>query len=152
MKLAYKVEGLRELGNAMRELGQREALKIAGAMTNAGAQVVKKEAVLNIEKSPSIDEGDLRDAVIVKKRGRSESRLTSEHIVTVRGRGKETKKSVQFGAPHAHLVEFGTVNMPAEPFLRPALDQNIQKAIDAMKAKGDGRVEAAARKLAKGRK
>lgn len=152
MKQSFKVEGLRELGNAMRELGQKDALRIAGAMTNAGAQVVKKEAVLNIEKSPSVDEGDLRDAVIVKKRGRSESNLTSEHIVTVRGRGKETKKGVQFGAPHAHFVEFGTVNMPAEPFLRPALDQNIQKVIGVMKAKGDGRIEAAARKAAKGRK
>jgi len=25
-------------------------------------------------------------------------------------------------APHAHLIEFGTVKMPARPFLRPALD------------------------------
>lgn len=151
MKQSFKVEGLRELGNAMRELGQREAVKIAGAMTNAGAQVVKKAAVLNIEKSPSIDEGDLRDAVIVKKLGRSESNLTSQHIVTVRGRGKETKKGLQFGAPHAHFIEFGTVEMPAEPFLRPAFDQNIQKAVGEMKAKGQGRIEAAAKKLARGR-
>lgn len=28
-----------------------------------------------------------------------------------------------FAAPHAHLIEFGTVNMRAQPFFRPAFDE-----------------------------
>lgn len=27
------------------------------------------------------------------------------------------------GAPHAHLLEFGTSKMPAQPFFRPAVDE-----------------------------
>ena len=35
---------------------------------------------------------------------------------------------VQARAPHAHLVEYGTQNMAAKPFLRPALEKNINRA------------------------
>ncbi len=31
-------------------------------------------------------------------------------------------------APHAHLLEFGTVNMSPKPYLRPALYKNIAEA------------------------
>ena len=47
-------------------------------------------------------------------------------------------------APHAHLVEFGTGPrqqkngkstgvMPAQPFMRPAFDNNVDRAIETMK-------------------
>lgn len=154
MKTTFKVEGLRPLGAAMRELGYAVALRVAGAMTNAGAQVVKKEAVSNVERNPSIETGSLRDSIIVKKIPRSQTHLTSEHIVTVRGRGKIIRRGKRKGqretsAAHAKFVEFGTVNMPAEPFLRPALDQRKEDAARAMKEKGMARIEAEARKAAR---
>lgn len=31
---------------------------------------------------------------------------------------------VAFAAPHAHLIEYGTVNMAAQPFFRPAFDES----------------------------
>lgn len=153
MKTTWKVDGLRELGAAARELGGPAVIRIAGTMTNAGAQVVKHEAVRNIERNPSIDTGSLKDSVIVKKIPKSQTRLTSEHIVTVRGRGKIIKRGKRKGqretsAPHAKFVEFGTVNMPAEPFLRPALDQRKGDAAEAMRARGAVRLEAEARKAA----
>ena len=33
-------------------------------------------------------------------------------------------------APHAHLLEYGTVKMPAQPFYRPAVDRKKSEAID----------------------
>lgn len=150
---SFEVKGLRELGAAMKDLGDEVGSRIARGMTNQAAQLVKAAAVANIIKSPSVDKGHLRDSVIVKKLGRGESDLTAEYIVTVRGRGKKSKKGVTVaGAPDAHFVEFGTVNMPAEPFLRPALDNNVTKAVETMKRYGEKRIEAAARKAAKGRK
>lgn len=154
MKTTFKVEGLRELGESMRALGSEVAVRISASMTGAAAKVVKTAAVRNIESSPSIETGSLRDSVIVKKIPKSQTRLTSEHIVTVRGRGKiirrgKKKGERQTSAPHAHFVEFGTVNMPAEPFLRPALDRNQQRAAEVMKETGKARIEAAARKVAK---
>lgn len=35
------------------------------------------------------------------------------------------KKGIKY-AYHAHLVEFGTKNMPAQPYLRPAVMDNIE--------------------------
>jgi len=32
-----------------------------------------------------------------------------------------------FAAPHAHLIEFGTANMRAQPFFRPAFDEQRQE-------------------------
>ncbi len=135
-----RVDGLRELGEAMRKLSKDVAIRTARSATAAGARVIKKAAVTNIEKSPSVETGSLHDSVIVKRLGKGDTNLTSEHIVTVRGRGKVIKKGKNKGqrqtsAPHAHFVEFGTVNMPAEPFLGPAFTQHKEAAVTAIKDK-----------------
>jgi HK97 gp10 family phage protein len=135
-----QVLGLRELGEAMRKLSKDVALKTARSATAAGATVIKKAAKSNILKSPSVQTKSLHDGVITKRLGKAETDLTSEHIVTVRGRGKSTKKkdgtvTKTAGAPHAHFVEFGTVNMPAEPFLRPAFEAEKGNAVTAIKDK-----------------
>lgn len=128
-----QVKGLRELGAAMKALGNEMGLKIARAATGAAAQPVKKRAIANIIASPAVDTGSLKASVIVKRLGKKESKLTSEHIVTVRGRGKRKKDGTrQTEAPHASKVEFGTVHMPAEPFLRPAFDSQKGAALTAM--------------------
>ena len=132
-KITVEVKGLHELGEKMRGLSAKVASRVASSATSAAAQVIKKKAIANIKRSPSIDTGSLRDAVIVKKIPKGQSRLTSEHIATVRGKGKPyNKKGKKIIAPHAHLVEFGTVHMPAEPFLRPAFDTEKRRALDAM--------------------
>lgn len=132
--VTVKVDGLAELGRRLSTLKSDMALKAARSATGAAAQVIKKTAVLKIDSNPSIETGSMRGAVIVKRLPKGESNLTSEHIVTVRGRGKTSKKTgiKQKDAPYAHYVEFGTVNMPAEPFLRPAFDQNKETAVQAM--------------------
>jgi len=59
------------------------------------------------------------------------TRLTGVHLVdTIRARMKKgaAEGYVAAGgkeAPHAHLVENGTVRMQAQPFMRPAFDENI---------------------------
>ncbi len=135
--VTVKVEGLSELGRRMAALSADVSLKIARSATAAAAGIVKKGAVANIVASPSVVTGSLRDDVIIKRLSKRESNLTSEHIVTVRGRGKSTKKTAKDqksrNAPHAHFVEFGTVNMPAEPFLQPAFETHKQAALEAMK-------------------
>lgn len=130
-----RVDGLQELGKAMKTLTEDVNKRIARAATGAAAQVVRKAAVDNINRSPSVETGNLRRNVIAKRLPPNEAQMTSAHIVTVR-KGRVTKKQYAKGlrdAYYARYVEFGTVDMPAEPFLRPALDNNVQKAINAMK-------------------
>lgn len=143
-RVTVKVDGLRALGERMRKLSADVALKSARSATAAGAGVIKKRAKANITRNPSVDRGDLLKAVITKRLPRGQTDMTSEHIVTVRGRGKKKKDgSVQASAPHGHLVEFGTVNMPAEPYLRPAFDQGKEEAARAIADRLRKRIEKA---------
>lgn len=137
VKTTVRIDGLRQLGEQMRALGADVAQKIAVSATGAAAQTVKKRAVRNVTASPSVHTGSLRDAIIAKKVPKRQTPLTSEHVVTVRGRGKPrgNPKRKQSRAPHASLVEFGTVNMAAEPFLGPAFDSEKNRAVDAMAEK-----------------
>lgn len=141
-RTTVQVFGLKELGQRMERLKAKVATSIATGSTGAAAGVIKKAAIRNIERSPSVETGSLRDAVIVKKVPKSQSSLTSEHIVTVRGKGKAFNKKGQRipRAPHARFVEQGTVNMPAEPFLRPAFDGHSGEALSAMVAKIEKRL------------
>lgn len=146
------VAGLRELGQAMKALGNEVGTRIARSATAAGAKPIRREAAVRIVSSPSVDTGSLRDAVIVKRAGKGETTgLTSEHLVTVRGRGKPYNKKGQkvARAPHAHLVEFGTVNMPAEPFLRPAFEAKKHEAVTEMTKALQRGIDRAAKRAAK---
>lgn len=148
--VTIQVDGLRQLGEALRELGDVTARKICGQATGAAARLVKEAAKNNIRRSPSVDTGSLLESVIVKKLSKSQTDLTSAHIVTPRHHRQRRKtKQRQSVAPHAVFVEFGTVNMAAEPFLGPALSQNISQATNAMKDKLSTGIAIAARRARK---
>jgi HK97 gp10 family phage protein len=152
-KTVLKVDGLRQLGEAMKDLDEKISTRISWSATGGAAKIVKAAAIKKIESNPSIDTGSLHDAVIVKRvPNREREGVTAAHYVTVRGRGKPYNKKGQkvARAPHAFLVEFGTVNMPAEPFLRPALEENQTQAIDEMKRRLIAGIDKATKKAAKG--
>ncbi len=130
-----KVEGLKELGEAFRRLTYDMQVRAGRSATGSAATPIKRRAIQNIKSSPSVETGALSKSVIVKRLPKNQTpQGTSEHIVTVRGRGKKLKSGrFQDSAPYASKVEFGTVHMPAEPFLRPALDSGKNEAIEAMK-------------------
>lgn len=146
--VTIRVDGLRELGERMRKLSEKVAKKLAGQATGAAAQVVKKSYKLNLRSNPSIDTGLVEKNVIAKKLGKSQTNLTSEHIVTVKKVvypqvGASTKK--RNTRQVAGYLEFGTVNMPAEPGLRPAFDENRSKLTEVIKKKlADGILKAGA--------
>lgn len=114
------VSGLRELGKALKKLDREVSTRIARRATGRAATPIREQAETNIVSSPSVVTGELRDNVIVKRV--TDTDLTSEHIVTVRKRK----------APHGVFVEFGTVKMPAEPFLGPAFDSRGSDALRTM--------------------
>ena len=131
----FAVKGLRELGLAMQALSADMAGKVARQATAAGAGVVRKAA----RDAAPVDTGNLKAAVVMKRLPKRETNLTEEYVVTVRkgkksdavkgraGRGRQGKD-----AYYARFVEFGTVKLPARPFMRPALENNTQKATDAV--------------------
>lgn len=129
--VTVKLDGLRDLGQRMKGLSEAMNSRIARAATAAGAAVIRDAAKQKV----AVDTGNLKKNIIVKRLPKGESPLTSEHIVTVR-QGKLTKKQKASGlgdAFYGRFVEYGTAKMPARPYLRPAYDQNKEKAVQAIK-------------------
>lgn len=138
-----QVDGLRELGDRFADLAAQMQKSVARSVTNAGAQVIKKQAIINapVSKAPhryyakkgapaeEVDPGNLKKNVVVVQRRHTD--YTSEHDVTVR-KGKKAQ-----GNPYLEgfLAEYGSVKESPKPWLRPALDQEKSAAIAAMKAK-----------------
>ena len=89
------VSGLDQLGERMRTLEPKRALGACVSATGTAARMVRDAAKDNVRRSPSIETGSLLEAVIVKKVRKSQTSLTSEHLVTVRGRGKPANKKGQ---------------------------------------------------------
>ena len=139
-----KVSGLRELGLAMQSLSADMAGKIARQAVAAGAGIVRKQARAGAPK----DTGNLQAAIVMKRLPKRETQLTEEYIVAARkGRTKDAKAAkagtgkLGKDAYYARFVEFGTVKVPARPFMRPALENNTQAATDAIAARLAARID-----------
>jgi HK97 gp10 family phage protein len=104
-----------DLSKRLRELGPKIARKHGRKAVRAGAKPVLDEARRRV----AVDTGALKKSL---------------RIVSAKPRGSTVGAQVRSLAPHAHLVEFGTVKMAAQPFLRPALDARAQEALDRMGA------------------
>jgi len=99
------------LDNLLKQLPEETQKKVVRRSVAAGARVIRDGARELAPYDPSRSEGThLRDAVMVK---RLQGTNDIMRIGTLTGSSPK-------GAPHAHLVEFGTVKMSAKPFLRPA--------------------------------
>lgn len=144
MATRVEIKGLRELGEAMKALGNDVGLKIARSATNAGAQVIKRRAKELAPVAPEpykiegvlVQPGNIGKNIVVKRLKRGQTQLTSEHVVTVRGKAKYGYAS-RVGA----LQEFGTVKQSAQPFMRPAFEQEkgfaVQKIRETLKRRID---------------
>lgn len=151
-RVTVRVEGLRQLGEAMRELGSVTAKRIASSMTSAGAGVIRKDAIARAPEHHEphtvdgvlVQPGNLKRNIVRKKISARQTDLTSEHVVTVRG-----KKKDGYAARYGRLQEFGTVHHAPQPFLRPAFDTKKRAAVEAMKKTGERRIIAAAKKAAR---
>ena len=131
--ITFRMDGLQELGQRMRKLSEKVAKQAAGRATGRAAAIVKK-AARDIVKAQRVDTHLLEKHVISKKLAKSKTQLTSEHIVTVKKviyqrPGNKRVATRKVGS----LVEFGTVNMPAVPYLRKGLSNNLDKAREAMR-------------------
>lgn len=128
-----KVSGLRELGQQMRALGADMAGKVARQATAAGAGVPRKAIKARAPK----DTGNLQAAIVMKRV--RDTQLSAEYVVAVRKGKTRDVKAAKRGegrlgkdAFYARFPEFGTVKMPAQPFIRPGFEESVQPATEAI--------------------
>lgn len=145
-----RVDGLAELGAKLRALSDDVRYKIARAAANAGAQVIKKEAQTRApigtvphkvgKKGNIVPPGNLRRNIYVKRLPLSQRKHTEDFIVAVRQGGKSGKDAFYW-----RFLEYGTVKMAAQPFMRPAFSNKKQQAAEAMRERLRQRIQKAER-------
>lgn len=134
---SVQVQGLSQLGQSLKGLGADMQARIARRATNAAAQIVKK-AVIAAVNDPRADKpykvegelvfpGNISKNIIVKRIPPGETDLTSEHIVTVRG-----KAAHGYASRIASLKEWGTVKEAPTPFMTPGFETSKGSALEAM--------------------
>lgn len=135
-----KVEGLRELEAALSQLPKatakatlRRTLKAAAEPTRAAAQA----------KAPR-ETGRLQTSIIVGTK------------LTRRQRQQAKREGTFFSEIHVGTAnqaavpqEFGTVNHPAQPFMRPAWDVTQDQALEIIKDQLGNEIEKSAARLAR---
>lgn len=137
------IAGLSELRAALRALPQRIARNALRGAVNAGASVIRAEArarapvytgeVAKGHPPP----GTLKRAIYQKQIAELSSLMNQVFFVGVRhgkkyrNQGKKGDKSQD--AYYWRFVEFGTSNMSARPFMRPAFEAKKRDAVEAIK-------------------
>lgn len=107
------------------EILQALANEIDDAVFAAGEVLIERATA----KAPR-DEGTLQESGYVATAKKSNYKKRPHHKREVRPKGDGVAVAA-FSAPHAHLVEFGTVKMSAQPFFRPAFDESKDNMADA---------------------
>lgn len=152
-----QISGLKELEQAMRQLPDKLQQRPLRAAVNAAAQVVKKQARANVP----VDTGLLKKDIIVTRSRRRSAPGRETYLVMVREKKKkyaDTRRNrranrvgktytVQGDAYYWRFLEFGTVKMPARPFMRRAFENTKNQQIDALKTKLSESIEKLAREL-----
>lgn len=126
MKFTVKVEGLKDIQAALADLPKATAKNIMKRVLLARAEPIAEAARSGVP----VDKGHLKNSINVSTR------------LTRRQRGKHRKQhrddvEVFIGPgtdPAGHLQEFGTINHPAQPFMRPAWDGAQEEVLEGIQA------------------
>jgi HK97 gp10 family phage protein len=150
----WKIEGLRELGEALKLFPEKIAGKIMRAAVSSGAAVVRDDAKRraseyreprtacvggsswDIEgKIPApIRTGTLARAVSMKHaRGGNTYNEAYEVYVRSARTDKKVKAYGKYDAYYWRFVEFGTVKMTKRPFMRPAFEAKKHAAAEEIR-------------------
>jgi HK97 gp10 family phage protein len=130
-----RVTGLRELGATLKRLDADIQERICRRATAAGARVIQESAQRRapVAQEPYVINGitvqprNLPSKIKVTRVKPSDTPLTSQHLVVVLAGAKHG-----YASRVGSLQEFGTVKMQANPFMRPAFDEDGHKALDAI--------------------
>lgn len=123
--ITVSISGLDELERQLQAMGEDIALNVIRDAGKAAMLPVVDDMKRNAGYDPTNTGEHMRDTISV----RSRSRLKDGNWPTV--------MTFSAGPASAHTIkavaqEYGTVKQAAEPFMRPALDNNIPKIINTL--------------------
>lgn len=139
--LSVKVTGLKELGQALENLGQKTKNKLGAKAMRKGGAIIRDQARANApmlkEKVQHRKRGTLKKNIMASTKPQKDGSVRT--IIFVRslknskvlefkdktGRGGAYNPNDPF---YWRFVEFGTSKMPAQPFLQPAFSTKKEQA------------------------
>lgn len=86
---------------------------------------------------------------LFKQTGNLGFRVGVLHGAVLPKQGDQVEKGQNAPTPHWRLLEFGTERMRAQPFMRPALEQNISAATDLFVTEFEKGIDRAIKRAAK---
>jgi HK97 gp10 family phage protein len=136
--ISVKVEGLRELEQALGELPEAVAKRTLNRVLKRAAEPIRAAAAAAAPKRT----GRLSKSIIVSPRlTRSQRRQAERHGFAEMFVGSKS--------PLAHLIEFGTAHSAPNAFLRRAWDAHKDEALAIIKTELGGEIKRAAARLAR---
>ena len=147
---SFNIEGLKELDAALGELGKATARNVMMRALKKSAEPIEQAA----KSMAPRDQGDLAESIAITtkstaragrkafadamKSGSSKGDAQAAARAANKGaKGKDTFSQVFVGPTdggrHGWFNEFGTENMAAQPFMRPAFDVGAPKALASLK-------------------
>jgi len=121
MKQTTTIRGLEELKRSLHILPRNIQKNILNSAVRAGASKIAKNAKTKVP----IDKGILKKAIKIKKRKPNNINFIKFQIgISMKNYGPKVKDPF-----YSHMVEFGTSKMTAQPFMRPALEEEAEDVI-----------------------
>ena len=139
--LSVKVTGLKELGQALENLGRKTKNKLGAKAMRKGGAIIRDQARANApilkEKVPHRKRGTLKKNIVARTKPQKDGSVRTIIFVRSLKNSKVLEFKGKTGKGGAYnprdpfywrFVEFGTSKMPAKPFMRPAFEQSKQQA------------------------
>lgn len=115
----FKMTGLDELDKAVKKLPDRIQKRVLSGALRAGGRIMQKDAKARVP----VKTGKLKKSIkVMSGKSNPNAPIGVANAVVFVG--------VQ--AAHGHLIEFGTKNVTAKPFLRPAFDSTQEAVLTAI--------------------
>jgi hypothetical protein len=169
-KTVVSVSGFRELDQALAQLPKAIARNVLKRTLAKAAEPIAEAA----RQAVPVDQGDLKASISVSPRIKNKVGSSEFSAAMRAGLGKDAAVRAMrdarraggssFAETHigpaakkgviryAHLVEFGTAKMPAEPYMRPAWDAEKESALRIIRAELGNEIIAAARRIGRSNK
>lgn len=129
--MAERIEGLDAVIRRMKALPQEIQRKAATAALRKGAAVVVKAARANYSADDPSTPSNIAKAIASRADSKGGKREGGAMVkVGVIGGARPRKGNEDEG--HWRFVEFGKEGVPARPFMRPALENNVSQVTNAI--------------------
>lgn len=131
MTTAVRIEGLKELNDKLRTLEPKLQRKTLGKALRKAGQPVLEES----KRLVPVDTGRLRDALKLRGKGPSKKRPHRQSVSVASPTRKALKLASDARGYYPAVIEYGAAgrNIPAQPYLRPALANKQTEVLTTLK-------------------